>query len=117
MEVLCDKGTIAGTEDFRFQKHPYKLLQGHAVVGEEPGNGKGSRCQDTDPACGFLANGIAKQQIQACGNRYGAQRTNKLANRQPKEYGFFMLPYFLGDFYFDSVHLLKVGKFDLITSK
>ena len=117
MEVLCDKGTIAGTENFRFQKDPHKLFQCHAVVGEEPGNGKGSRRQDADPACGFLADGIAQQQVDTCRNHHGESGTDELANRQPKEYGFFMLPYFLGDFYFDSVHLLKVGKFDLISSK
>lgn len=109
VKILCEKGSVPGAENLRFQKDPHKLFQRHAVVGEEAGNGKGSRRQDADPACGFLADGIAKQQIQSSSNRYGTQRTNKLANRQPKEYGFFMLSYFLGDFYFDSVHLKMLG--------
>ena len=41
MEILADKLTLPGAEDFGFKEYPYKLLKGQAVVGEEACNSNG----------------------------------------------------------------------------
>ena len=69
--------------------------------------------QQTEPACGLLADDRAKQKIHTSSDGNGENSAKELSGRQPKENAFLVLPDLLRDLYFDDMYYLPfVRKFD-----
>lgn len=77
------------------------MLQGQAVVAEEPGHGHGRGGQDAEPACGFLADGGAEAEIDGDGDPHGDYSAEKLPGGEAEENAFLVLADFFGNFEFD----------------
>ena len=113
--VFPDVLAISGKQEFRLDDRPQELFKSHAVIGEEAGHGGGSSQDDTEPACGLLADDRAKQKIHTSGDGNGENSAEELSGRQPKENAFLVLPDLLRDFNFDDMYYLPfVRKFDRI---
>ena len=81
VEVVGLKPPASGAEDFRLDNSPYKLLQGHAVVGEKACHACRGRAEDAQPACGFFADEGAQAEINANGHQDGESRAQELPDR------------------------------------
>lgn len=112
MEILTDKFTLPGTEDFGFEKHPDKLLKGQSIVGEEACHSKGGSTDHAQPACRIFPDDRMQQQIDTRCHCHGNHTAKELPDRKAEKDGFLVLGHFLGNFDFDRFHLLKVGEFD-----
>ena len=112
-EVFSDVLAIPGKQELGLDDRPKELLEGHAVVIKKARHSSGRSEDNTEPACGFLADHITQEQIHACGNADGEDRAEELTGRQAKENAFLVLPDLFGDFYFfDGFYLQFVQKFD-----
>ena len=112
-EVFSDVLTISGKQELGLDDRPKELLKGHAVIGEEASHSSGRSQNDAEPACGFLADHVAQEQIRACGDADGKDRAEELTGRQAKENAFLVLSNLFRDFnFFDGFYLQFVRKFD-----
>ena len=108
VEVFGGKGPAPSKEKFRLDHSPQKLLQGHAVVVEETGQGYRGGGQDTHPACRLLADDRPQAQVEAGSQPHGGHSTKELPGGQAEEYRLLVLADFLGNFDLDkkSPHIL-----------
>ena len=112
-EVFSDVLTISGKQKLGLNDRPKELLEGHAVVIKKARHSSGRGQNDAEPACGFLTDHVAQEQIRAGGNADGKDRAEELTGRQAKENAFLVLPDLFWDFhFFDGFYLQFVRKFD-----
>ena len=112
-EVFSDVLAISGKQELGLDDRPKELLKGHAVVIKKARHGSGRGENDAEPACGFLADHVAHEQIRACGDADGKDRAEELTGRQAKENALLVLPDLFRDFnFFDGFYLQFVRKFD-----
>ena len=112
-EVFSDVLAISGKQELGFDDRPKELLKGHAVVIKKARHGSGRSEDNTEPACGFLADHITQEQIRASGDADGEDRAEELTGGQAKENAFLVLSDLFWDFYFfDGFYLQFVRKFD-----
>ena len=100
--------TSPSKEKFRLDHSPQKLLQGHAVVVEETGQGYRGGGQDTHPACRLFSDDRPQAQVNAGGRSHGDHSAKKLPSGQAEKDGLLVLADFLGNFDLDkkSPHIL-----------
>lgn len=106
-EVFSDVLAISGKQELGLDDRPQELLKGHAVVIKKARHGSGRGEDNTEPACGFLADYVAQEQIRASGDADGKDRAEELTGRQAKEDAFLVLPDFFRDFYLYKMHLIS----------
>ena len=112
-EVFSDVFAISGKQELGLDNRPQELLKGHAVVIKKARHGSGRSQDDAEPACGFLADHVAQEQIRAGGDADGKDRAEELPGRQAKENTFLVLSDLFRDFnFFDGFYLPFVRKFD-----
>ena len=112
-EVFSDILSIPGKQELGLDDRPKELLEGHAVVIKKARHGSRRSQDDAEPACGFLADHVAQEQIRACGDTHGKDRAEELTGRQAKENAFLVLSDLFRDFnFFDGFYLPFVRKFD-----
>ena len=85
MEILRSEWAVSSQEQLRLDHSPQKLLQGHAVVVEEAGQGHWSGGQDAHPAGRLPADERAQAEIESGGQPHGGHGTNKLPGGQAEE--------------------------------
>ena len=85
-----------------------ELLQGHAVVVEETGQGYRGGGQDTHPACRLFSDDRPQAQVNAGGRSHGDHSAKELPGGQAEEDRLLVLADFLGNFDLDkkSPHIL-----------
>ena len=111
--VFPDVLAIPGKQELGLDDRPKELLKGHAVVIKKARHGSGRSQHDAEPACGFLTDRVAQEQIRACGDTHGKDRAEELTGRQAKENALLVLPDLFRDFhFFDGFYLPFVRKFD-----
>ena len=83
------------------KKSEDEALQGHAVVGKKAAQSEGERCQNTDPADLATAHRVPQAEINSHGHDHGQQGEQELAQGQPEEQAFLIVPDFFvdADFY------------------
>ena len=112
-EVFSDVLAIPGKQELGFDDCPQELLKCHAVVIKKARHSSGRSEDDAEPACGFLADHVAQEQIRAGGDADGKDRAEELTGRQAKENALLVLPDLFWDFnFFDGFYLPFVRKFD-----
>ena len=112
-EVFSDVLAISGKQELGLDDRPQELLEGHAVVIKKARHGSGRGKDNTEPACGFLANHITQEQIRDGGNADSEDRAEELTGGQAKENAFLVLSDLFRDFnFFDGFYLQFVQKFD-----
>lgn len=104
---------VACKQELGLDDRPEELFKGHAVIGEKARHSSGRGQHDAEPACGFLADHVAQEQIRSRGDANGEDRAEELTGRQAKENAFLVLPDLFRDFnFFDGFYLPFVRKFD-----
>ena len=93
-------------QHFRAQPCPDELLRRHAVIGDKPQHGKGSRPQNAHSGKGFHAEVGAQDKIKAHGYTAGQYRKDELPHRQPKKHTLRVITDFSIDLNFQNVYLL-----------
>ena len=108
VEVFGGKGSAPSKEKFRLDHSPQKLLQGHAVVVEETGQGHGRGGQDAHPAGRLLPDDRPQAQVDAGGRSHGDHGAEELPGGQAEEDGLLVLADLFGNFDLDnkSPHIL-----------
>lgn len=101
VEVLGDEPPSSGAKQFGFEEGPGKLLQGQAVVAEEPGHGYGCGGQDAEPACGLLAEYGTQAQVDGHGNPHGGHGAEELPGGETEKDRLLVLADFFGNLNFD----------------
>ena len=102
VEVFGDKAPPSGAKQLGFEEGPGELLQGEAVVAEEPGHGHGRGGQDAEPARGLLAEYGAQAQVDGHGDPHGGHGAEELPGGEAEEDSLLVLADFFGNFNFDS---------------
>ena len=114
-EVFSDVLAISGKQELGLDDRPQELFKSHAVIGEEARHGSGRSQDDAEPACGFLTDHVAQEQICAGSNADSEDRAEELTGRQAKENALLVLSDLFRDFnFFDGFYLQFVRKFDRI---
>ena len=99
-EIFSDVFAIPGKQELGLDESPKELLKGHAVIVEKARHSSRRGEDDAEPACGFLTDHVAQEQIRASGNADGKDRAEELTGRQAKENAFFVLSDLFRDFNF-----------------
>ncbi len=100
VEVLGNEAPPSGAKQLGFEESPGELLQGQAVVAEEPGHGHGRGGQDAEPARGLLAEYGAQAQVDGRGDPHGGHGAEELPGGEAEEDRLLVLADFLGNFDF-----------------
>lgn len=100
VEVLGDEAPPSGAKQLGLEEGPGELLQGQAVIAEEPGHGHGRGGQDADPACGLLAEYGTQAQVDGHGDPHGSHGAEELPGGETEEDGLLVLADFFGNFDF-----------------
>ena len=109
VEVLGDEPPPSGAKQLRLDEGPGELLQGQAVVAEEPSHGHGRGGQDAEPACGLLAEYGTQAQVHGNGDSHGGHGAEELPGGEAEKDRLLVLADFFGnfDFYIDSLLPLR----------
>ena len=101
--VVIAFGTIDqpfGAQNLGFAPRPKQLLGGHTVVFKEAAESEGCGAENTNPACALGTGHGAEDKVQCDSYCNGKNRTDKLPEREPEEYGLPVFLYFLWYLYF-----------------
>ena len=93
-------------QHLRAQPCPDELLRRHAVIGDEPQHGKGSRPQNAHPGKGFHTKVGAQDKIKAHGYTAGQYRKDELPHGQPQKHTLRVIADFPIDLNFQNIFLL-----------
>ena len=101
VEVLRPEHQLSGVQQLRADDGEEELFKGHAVVGEKAAEGEGEGGQDADPADLPAAHRVPQAEVNGHGHHHGQQDEQELAQGQPEEQAFLIVPDFFvdADFY------------------
>lgn len=108
IQILRAEGKVLGIQQFRTDDRQCELLEAHPVITKKTAQGKGERRQDTHPAGTLSAYGAVQNKIKKDRHGKGHGGADKLPETKAKENAFLVVPDFLVDFDFDSLHLHKI---------